>query len=841
MAKKKSSADPKTTPMMKQYLGIRQSLPKDVLLFYRLGDFYELFYEDAQVAAGILNIALTKRGGYPMCGVPHHASEGYIGKLVREGKRVAIAEQVSVPMPGKIVQREISQVISAGTVSNLNLLEAKQANYLAGVFQLKKKIGLAYVDLSTGDFRLTEFTDRAALEDEIGRIAPSELLYSDEQESGFISLPNAQAYDGYSFLYDQAYYQLREHFQVHSLDGFGCGNFTAAIGAAGALLHYLQNQLRRNISHILQLHPYHTDACVLIDQASQLNLDLVSSRAGKEHTLLHALDQTCTPMGARKLRDWLLHPLRDLAALQERQDVVEALLRQPFILSKIQESLKGVRDVERTLGRLSQGSGNARDLKSLSKALQAVPEIRQHLQSVCPPEQTIALIEQWFELLHDFPELVAKLEAAIVDEPPATVKEGGVFRDGYDADLDEIRAASREGKQWVADLQAGEIERTGIKSLKVRYNAVFGYFIEVTKSNLAQVPDSYHRKQTTANAERFITPELKEVENKILGADERSRAFEMEEFQRLRHDVLAELRRLQAMANGVAALDVMAGLAETARLYCYCRPLLNESKNLYIKEGRHPVLDQNLAEEKFVPNDTTLDASNNLLLLITGPNMAGKSTYIRQVALLTVMAQIGSFVPATQAEIGLVDPIFTRVGASDDLAKGQSTFMVEMNETATIINNATDQSLVILDEIGRGTSTFDGLSIAWSVAEHLHDRIQARSMFATHYHELTALAANRPSVQNYNVAVREWNEEIIFLRKIVAGAADRSYGIQVARLAGLPKEVVKRAQDILEHLESNAAQPQLGAKKRAARKSKGSRAAEDVKPDGHSPQMSLFL
>ncbi len=834
--------DGKLTPMMEQYQGMRQSLPGDVLLFYRLGDFYELFFDDAKEAAGILNVALTKRNGMPMCGVPHHAAEGYIGKLVKAGKRVAIAEQVSEPQAGKIVRREISQVISSGTISDLNLLESKRAHYLAGVFQLKKVFGLAYVDLTTGDFRITEFTDRQALEDEIHRIGPSELLVSDEQESELGSLTGCMAYDGYAFLHDQAYHQLKEQFKVHSLDGFGCAGHTSSICAAGALLHYLQHVLRRQLDHLLSLQPYRTEDGVLIDRASQQNLDLVTSRAGSKHTLLHALDQTCTPMGGRKLRDWLLHPLHDLAALRARQDALAAFLSQPFVLSQTQEVLKDIRDVERTLGRLSQGSGNGRDLKNLSAALQGIPDLRAHLRALGPDELPV-LLEDWLTRLREFPNLVERLEGALVDEPPVSVKEGGIFRDGYDARLDEIRRASAEGKQWIADLQAQEIERTGIRSLKVRYNAVFGYFIEVTKANLAQVPEDYHRKQTTANAERFITPELKEMENKILGADERMRAFELEEFQKLRQEILTDLRPLQILADALAEVDVVAGLAEKARLYNYCRPLLNESKNLYIKDGRHPVLDQNLAEEKFVPNDTTLDHETNRLLVITGPNMAGKSTYIRQVALLVLMAQMGSFIPASQAEIGLVDRVFTRVGASDDLARGQSTFMVEMNETASIINTATDRSLIVLDEIGRGTSTFDGLSIAWSVAEHVNDVLQARALFATHYHELTALADNRASVQNYNVAVREWNEEIIFLRKIVPGAADRSYGIQVARLAGLPQAIIERAQAILDHLESKSrsqAEKSVRPKKKARPTKSRAREKEEAKPESQSPQMTLF-
>ena len=840
--------DGKLTPMMQQYLTMRRSLPADVLLFYRLGDFYELFFDDAKEASGILNVALTKRNGMPMCGVPYHSAEGYIGKLVKAGKRVAIAEQVSEPQAGKIVERAISQVISAGTVGDLNLLEAERANYLAVVFQAKETFGLAYIDLSTGDFRLTELPDREALEDEINRIAPTELLVSAEQEEDFAGLPGATAYDGYAFLYEQAYHQLKEHFKVHSLDGFGCAGYTASVGAAGALLHYLQNVLRRQLDHILTLRPYRTEACVLLDKASQQNLDLVSSRAGSKLTLLHALDETRTPMGARKLRDWLLHPLRDLEALRARQDALEAFLREPFVLSQMRESLKGIRDLERTTSRLSQGRGNARDLKHLEAALRVIPEMRSHLHALAATG-TPALLREWLHQLKEFPQLVGNLERALVDEPPVSIKEGGIFRDGYHADLDEIRKASTEGKQWIAELQSQEIDRTGIKSLKVRYNAVFGYFIEVTKANLAQVPEDYLRKQTTANAERFLTPELKEMENKILGADERMRAWEYEEFQKLRRETLTELRSLQILAHTLAEADVIAGLAQIASLYNYCRPLLNESKNLHIKDGRHPVLDQNPAGETFVPNDTTMDHETNRLLLITGPNMAGKSTYIRQVALLVLMAQMGSFIPATHAEIGLVDQIFTRVGASDDLLRGQSTFMVEMNETASIINNATDRSLIVLDEIGRGTSTFDGLSIAWSVAEHLNDHIQARTLFATHYHELTALAQSRPSVRNYNVAVREWNEEIIFLRKIVPGAADRSYGIQVARLAGLPKAIIDRAQAILQHLETKSRpEPEKAglARKRARptkRPTKGKakgNTADDLKPESQSPQMTLF-
>ena len=808
--------------MMKQYTGIRNSLPDDVILFYRLGDFYEIFQEDANITAPLIGVALTKRNGMPMCGVPHHAAEGYIGKLVKAGKRVAIAEQTTEPRPGQIVEREVTQIISAGTVSDINLLDQNKCNYLAALYYTKKRFGLAFSDHTTGEFRLAEFDSWTALEDELQRVGPSEILYSDEQMEKFSGVgSSAFAYDGYAFLDEQANFTLKEHFKVQSLHGFGCSEMPAAVGAAGALFHYLKSQLRRSVDHIKRLQTYQPEQFVLIDPSSARNLDLVEHRAGPKHTLLHALDRTATPMGARKLRHWILHPLRDLTELEQRQQLIGALLDEPFILSQIQDSLKNVRDIERTSSRLSQGSGNARDLQSLCKSLLQVPEIREHLSTLSDNP----LIGGLSPRLREFKELVALLDTALAEEPPAGLKDGGIFKDGYNENLDELRAASSEGKRWIADLQAREAERTGIKNLKVKFNNVFGYFIEITKSNLANVPDDYTRKQTMTNAERYITPELKEVENKILGADERAKTLEYEEFLTLRESVLEHLADLQDTADALATLDVLCGLAEVARLFNYCRPLLNESHNLYLKGARHPVLDQNIAEEKFVPNDTHLEDKENRLLLITGPNMAGKSTYIRQVALLALMAQIGSYVPAESAEIGLVDRIFTRVGASDDLAQGQSTFMVEMNETALIINNASDRSLVILDEIGRGTATFDGLSIAWSVAEHLHDHIGCRTLFATHYHELTDLSKSRTAVQNYNIAVREWNDQIIFLRKIVPGTADKSYGIQVARLAGLPNEIIQRAKDILDHLEKN----------NTARPKKGSTRTDQTKGDVAAP------
>jgi len=833
------------TPMMQQYQRLRKSIPADTLLLFRLGDFYELFFEDAKEASVLLNVALTKRNEVPMCGVPYHAAPGYIAKLIKAGRRVAICDQTSDPAErgtGKIVSRDITQIISAGTVSELNLLDAKRANYLGAVYGDNEGFGFAYADLTTGEFRLTQLHNRQALLDELARVSPSELLVSAEQKESLGQIDHAIEYDTYAFLPEHASFTLCEHFQVKSLDGFGCGQMPQAVAAAGAIVHYLKHQLRRKIDHLSSLRCDAPTDYVLLDAATQNNLELVESRNDRDTSLLAVLDRTVTPMGARKLRSWILQPLRDLTELGCRQQMIADLLQEPDLLDSIRAELKSIRDVERAVGRLSQASGNARDLVALKASLEQIPKLKSEVQKlldrlsfganrVKEAGNIESLLQRLQNEIQEMPALAEKLTKALVDDPPLALKEGGIFRDGYDVDLDELRNGSREGKNWISQLQEREIAATGIKSLKVRYNSVFGYFIEVTKSNLGSVPADYARKQTTVGGERFITPELKEMEGKILGADERARNLEYELFQKVREETLRELGPIQQTAEAIAILDVLCALAETARLFNYCRPTLDESLRLVIKDGRHPVLDQNLLEEKFVPNDTTLDGENMRLAIVTGPNMAGKSTYIRQVALIVLMAQIGSFVPAAIAEIGLVDRIFTRVGANDDLARGQSTFMVEMNETSNIVNNATERSLVILDEIGRGTSTFDGLSIAWSVAEFLHDKIKARTLFATHYHELTKLAAERKGVCNFNVAVREWNEQIIFLRKIVPGGADKSYGIQVARLAGLPKEILDRAKEILAHLENpNGA---VGHEKKKRRSTKSM-------PQSQKPQLDLL-
>jgi DNA mismatch repair protein MutS len=840
------------TPMMQQYQRLRKSIPSDTLLLFRLGDFYEMFFDDAKEASALLNVALTKRNGVPMCGVPYHAAQGYIRRLINAGRRVAICDQMSEPQPGrKIVDREVTQIISAGTVSELSWLDAKRANYLGAIYADGDVFGFAYADLSTGEFRLTQTKNRQSLHDEIARVSPTELLISSEQKAQTGEIDHALEYDSYAFLPEQAIFTLCEHFKVKSLDGFGCAQIPAAVAAAGAIVHYLKHQLRRKLDHLTSLRCDAPANHVLLDSATQANLELVESRGGRDASLLSVLDRTITPMGARKLRAWILQPLRDLTELQRRQQMIADLLQELDLLGSIRAELKSIRDVERATGRLSQASGNARDLVALKTSLQQIPVLKRELGKLIdriefgrarpPSAQNVAatggpgdppLPVHLQNAIREIPALAEKLANALLDDPPLALKEGSIFRDGYDADLDALRQASREGKNWISHLQEREIAATGIKSLKVRYNSVFGYFIEVTKSNLANVPAHYTRKQTTVGGERFITPELKEMEAKVLGADDRAQNLEYQLFQKLRDETLREIEPIQRTADAIAVLDVLCALAETARLFCYCRPELSDSLRLMIKDGRHPVLDQNLVDEKFVPNDTELDGENIRMVIVTGPNMAGKSTYIRQVALIVLMAQIGSFVPAESAEVGLVDRIFTRVGASDDLARGQSTFMVEMNETANIINNATERSLVILDEIGRGTSTFDGLSIAWSVAEFLYEKIKARSLFATHYHELTKLAEDRKGVCNLNVAVREWNEQIIFLRKIIRGGADKSYGIQVARLAGLPKEILDRAKEVLAHLESSS---RAGAEPKPRRK----KSAKPM-PESQKPQLDLL-
>ncbi len=813
------AASDNMSPMMVQYMQMKRSLPEDVWLFFRVGDFYEMFFEDAVECAHALGLTLTKRQTIPMCGVPYHAAEGYIGQIVKRGKRVAIADQMTTPVPGKLVEREITRIVSAGTIADLAQLNESEHNYIVACYRDKRVWGLACVDHSTGEFTVADYPGYEALAEEVARIHPRELLVSDEQKDVFSpanapGLPVTQYYDGYTFLPGVARPFLESHFRVHSLEGFGCAQLHAALGAAAAILHYLRHQMRRSTEHLRRMQLRPTDNAVLIDAASRRNLDLVESRGGAKNTLLATLDATSTPMGARKLRDWILHPICELAELTRRQDIIAGFLGEPFLMSKLRASLKGVRDLERLTSRLAQGAGNARDLLGLGSSLAQLPDVAEDLHVLELREPAFAPLRA---ALGDFAQLTALLTAAIVDEPPITIKDGGMIRDGYDAQLDELRRASMDGKGWLAAMEAREREATGIDSLKIRYNNVFGYYIEVTKANYAKVPAHYTRKQTLANAERYVTDELKKMEGTILGADERSRQLEFEIFKALRDEVKQFIDAIQLSSEALAEVDVLLALAEKAQLHRYCRPVLDESRDLHITNGRHPVIEQVQQDVSFVPNDTEMEEARNRVLILTGPNMAGKSTYIRQVALITLMAQMGSYVPAEAARIGLVDRIFCRVGASDDIARGQSTFMVEMSETALILNNATARSLVILDEIGRGTATFDGLSIAWAVAEHLHDEIGARTMFATHYHEMVDLAHTHPAVGNWHVEVREWRDEIVFLRKVLPGPADKSYGIQVARLAGLPAPIIDRARQILTHLEmSSAARETRIARRRRA-------------------------
>ncbi len=798
---------------MRQYREMKDGLPKDVILLFRLGDFYELFFEDAKFAAPILDVTLTKRAGTPMCGIPYHALENYMPRLLEAGIKVAIAEQIEDPRLAKgIVKRKVTRVITPGTVTDSCILTPERNNYLAALSLNKGVYGLASIDISTGDFRTTEVQNHEELETELHRLRAAECLVPEsilnewkEKNSHPRSSGNIlwTPLEDWVFAFDTATELLKRHFKVASLDGFGCRNMRLGVSAAGAVLHYACETLRHEAGHIRLLKTYSNSNFMILDSVSQRNLELVDPMPGgkKEGTLLHVLDQTATPMGSRLLREWMVRPLFDKNAIIARLDAVSALKDDPATLAELREIINSVRDLERIISRLNIGSANARDMAALSKSLESMPDIKNLLGAFDMP-----LLCEVRNRLHALPELVSEINKTISDEPPALLNDGGIIREGCNPELDELRKAASEGKNWIAELQAKEQERTGIKSLKIRFNNVFGYYIEITKSNIVNAPADYIRKQTLVNGERYITPALKEMENKILGAEDKSKALEYELFQKLREQTISFTSKILETAASLATVDALASFAECARKYNYCRPVISDDETLDIRGGRHPVLDATMKEERFVPNDTFLDGDENRIMIITGPNMAGKSTYIRQVALLVLLAQTGSYIPAQSAKVGLVDRIFTRVGAVDDISRGQSTFMVEMLETANILNHATKKSLVILDEIGRGTSTFDGISIAWAVAEYLHDSptAMARTLFATHYHELTELAVTCRGVKNYNVAVKEYCDQIIFLRQILPGATDRSYGIHVAKLAGLPKEVISRANEILENLENNA-------------------------------------
>ena len=800
-----NAPDEKMTPMMRQYKEAKASIPPDAVLLFRLGDFYEEFFEDAERVSAVLDLVLTKRQGYPMCGFPHHALESFLPKLVGAGLKVAIADQMEDPKLAKgIVKREITRIITPGTVTESTMLNSVVNNYAAALCRDKGNVyALALLDISVGEFFV--FTGNLEqIDAEMRRFDVRETVIEpgllEELRSGTLPGPEKMLFtelDAFDFDFQENNHFLCDHFGVLSLDGFGCRDYPQAVCAAGALLRYAAINLRHEAGHVTKLELRSSSGALALDPISLRNLEIVCSMYDKSKggSLLGVLDKTVTPMGGRKLRNWLLRPLKEHDPIVERQDAVEGFLYDQLSLAELRETIGVIRDIERITGKLNIGSAGPRDLLALAVSLDCLPGVKMMLEPFKLP-----VFEKEMCRIADFSELVTRIFDTIDENTPALIAEGGVIKSGFSPELDELRSAATEGKNWLAQIQMREIERTGIKSLKVKFNSVFGYYIEVSKANLSAVPEDYIRKQTLVNAERFITPELKELENKILGAEEKARNLESEIFSQLRSAAVEYTHSLQEAADAVAAVDALGSLAEAARLNHYVRPDIFDDDRLVITGGRHPVIDR-MIPGNFVPNDCKLDGDLNRLMLITGPNMAGKSTYIRQTALLVIMAQIGSFIPAESAQIGLVDRIFTRVGAADDLSRGQSTFMVEMLETANILNHATAKSLVILDEIGRGTSTFDGLSIAWSVAEFLHDEIRCRTQFATHYHELTELARTRRGVNNYNVAVREYGEDIIFLRQIVPGPSDRSYGIHVAKLAGLPQEVLSRANDLLELLE----------------------------------------
>jgi len=806
---------PKISPMMRQYFKMKQQL-KDTILFFRVGDFYETFGEDAKIVSRELGIVLTsrdkERDKTPMAGVPHHSVDTYIARLIRKGYRIAIAEQMEEPSPKKpVVDRAIIRIITPGTILEENLLEDRTNNYLAALVKARKGFGIALVDISTGEFLTTQLEGSDVLSDvitELSRFMVRELimpesLYENKEfvnrlleELNLVITP----YADYHFDPEIASHVLMDHFNVASLEGFGCANKPLAISASGAVISYLMDTQRAPLANIKTLKTYHITNYMILDATTIKNLELLQNfRDFSTHgTLVEVLDETVTPMGGRLLKKWILQPLLDVQQINDRLDAVEEFVKNIFLRKDLRQTISGIYDLQRIISRLNLNRINPKDLIGLKESLKLLPKIKKVLE-----EAKSKLLVVLHSSLDTFPEVVDLIERAIVPDPPATLQDGGIIRDGFNEQLDELRKIIREGKKWILDLERRERTRTGIKSLKIGYNKVFGYYIEVTKANLDKVPSDYIRKQTLTNAERFITPELKEFEEKVLSAEERVIQLEYELFDQIRKTICSYTEKIQKTADIIAVLDVLSTLAEIAVKYNYTKPIVDNSDVIEIKEGRHPVVER-LIDEQFVPNDAYMDNNDNLILLVTGPNMAGKSTYVRQVALIVLLSQMGSFVPARYAHVGIIDRIFTRVGAVDDISRRQSTFMVEMLETANILNNATPRSLIILDEIGRGTSTFDGMSIAWAVIEYIHNHIRAKTLFTTHYHELTVLEEILPNVKNYHIAVAERDGKIIFIRRLLRGPSDRSYGIQVAKLAGLPEEVIDRASEIISHIEKES-------------------------------------
>ncbi len=796
------------TPMLKQFLGIKKEYP-DSILFFRMGDFYEMFLDDAKIASKLLGITLTSRGSFngekiPMCGVPHHSSKSYIAKLIEKGRKVAICEQTEDPKASKgIVKREVIRIVTPGSVVEDGDVDSKTNLYMAAVAGGQKRYGLAHLDLSTGAFRVTEIENRGEMLDELGRIDPAELLVPENDAPSLerdLSAYRTEVLLKENYNKERARALLKEQLSVKSLTGFGCDGMEEGIIAAGAIVHYLRETQKGNPDHIREITTYRLGDFMFLDESTVQNLELFKTmrRQSEQGSLFNILDHTVTAMGSRLLKRWIGYPLIDLHAIRNRLAAVSSFRDDQIYREEIREQLEGINDLERLNGRIALGRANARDLVALKASIDRLPAIKERLSH--SSSERLTDIAEKIDTLQDVGGLIEK---AIYDEPPVSLKEGGLIKEGYDQELDRLITATRDGKTWIAELAASEQQRTGIPKLKIGYNKVFGYYIEVSKSNASLVPADYIRKQTLVNGERYITEPLKEYEELVLGAEEKRVALEFQIFEQIRSQVAIENRRIKETGQLIGEVDVLAGLADAGEQNGYSCPEVNDGFEIDIVDGRHPVIEQTVRDEDFVPNDIHLDDKEDQVLIITGPNMAGKSTILRQAALTVLMAQMGSFVPASKAVIGVVDRIFTRIGASDDLTKGQSTFMVEMNETANILRHATVKSLVILDEIGRGTSTYDGLSIAWAVSESLHDRDGkgVRTLFATHYHELTDLITTKQRVKNYNVAVKEWNEQIIFLRKLVPGGTSRSYGIQVARIAGLPEGVLERAKEILGNLE----------------------------------------
>lgn len=804
-----------STPLMRQYRKIKSRYPNAVLLF-RMGDFYETFDEDAHIVSRVLGITLTKRSNgqaadVPLAGFPYHALDNYLPKLVRAGYRVAICEQLEDPKYArKVVKRDVVEVVTPGVSFHEHLLDPKRSNYLAAVVwgterSERDRIGFAFLDASTGEFSVTEAPVHR-LEDLLQMVQPAEVLIDKQQRERLQRLQGLSfvvtLQEDWVFSFDYAYEVLLRHFKTHSLKGFGVDDLRLGLRAAGAALHYLSETQKGRLPHVRRLIRYTPDEYMILDPQTKRNLELVASLQDgtREGSLVQILDETLTPMGGRLLRRWLLRPLKNVSQIEKRLDAIEALVRDRPLRERLREELRQVGDLERLSARVCTGRATPRDLLHLRLTLEQIPPIKQVLaHTVCDTLRRLA------DQLTLCTQVVERIRQTLVDDPPASLSDGGVIRDGFHPELDELREITRSGKDFIARLQQKEIERTGISSLKVGFNKVFGYYIEVTNAHRNKIPPHYIRKQTLVNAERYITPELKEYEEKILSAEEKIVSLEAELFNQLRLEVAEATAALQLNASLLAMLDVFGSLAEVADCYNYTRPELHEGTELHIEEGRHPVVERALPPgDPFIPNDIYLDTHAQQILIITGPNMAGKSVVLRQTGLIVLLAQIGSFVPARRARIGIVDRIFTRVGASDNLAAGESTFLVEMNETANILNNATPRSLILLDEVGRGTSTFDGLSIAWALVEYLHETpsVAARTLFATHYHELNELAECFPRVKNYRVQVEEHDGRVIFLHKLVPGGADHSYGIEVARMAGLPEPVIARAREILRHLEA---------------------------------------